>query len=100
MLGVCKIVTCPFIAEQGVLLVIFQIELLAHPPKSPDINPIENIWGLMVQELSDELRRSTRHRGPDDLWEKVSEKFETLRRRQGLLHPTSELNAWQASRGY
>lgn len=29
-----------------------EITLLPHPPKSPDLNPIENIWGMMIQNLS------------------------------------------------
>lgn len=26
-----------------------EITLLPHPPKSPDVNPIKNIWGMMMQ---------------------------------------------------
>ena len=28
---------------------------------SPDLNPIENVWSLMVHELEEELRQPARH---------------------------------------
>ena len=28
-----------------------EITLFPHPPKSPDLNPIETIWALMKQKL-------------------------------------------------
>ena len=57
--------------EQGVFLVIFQIELLPHSPKSPDLNPIENIWSLTVRSILEGLRQSARWLGPDELWQKI-----------------------------
>ena len=61
----------------------FQIETLPHPPKSPDLNPIENVWGLMVDEMAEELRHSARRLNAHDLWRNIQRKFEALRNRPG-----------------
>lgn len=37
------------------------VTLLPFPPKSPDINPIENLWGLMVQAWDETTHRSARN---------------------------------------
>ena len=47
---------------------------------SPDLNPIENVWSLMVHELEEELRQPARHLNQDELWAAVLAKWEELRR--------------------
>ena len=32
--------------------------MLAHPPKSPDMNPIESIWGTMKHRVENEMPTS------------------------------------------
>ena len=51
---------------------------------SPDLNPIENVWSLIVHELEEELRQSARHLNQDDLWAAVLAKWEELCRRPDL----------------
>jgi hypothetical protein len=29
-----------------------KIKIINHPPSSPDLNPIENIWGIMKKKIS------------------------------------------------
>ena len=50
---------------------------------SPDLNPIENVWSLMVHELEEELRLPARQLNQDELWAAVLAKWEELRRRPG-----------------
>ena len=52
---------------------------------SPDLNPIENVWSLMVHELEEELRQPARQLNQDELWAAVLAKWEELRRRPGYL---------------
>ena len=46
---------------------------------SPDLNPIENVWSLMVHELEEELRQPARQLNQDELWAAVLAKWEELR---------------------
>ena len=50
---------------------------------SPDLNPIENVWSLMIHELEEELRQPARQLNQDELWAAVLAKWEELRRRPG-----------------
>ena len=50
---------------------------------SPDLNPIENVWYLIVHELEEELRQPARHLNQDELWAPVLAKWQELRRRPG-----------------
>ena len=50
---------------------------------SPDRNPIENVWSLMVHEVEEELRQPALHLNQDELWAAVLAKWEQLRRRPG-----------------
>lgn len=47
------------------------------------MNPIENVWSVMVREMEEELRQPARQLGEDELWEAVKHKWEELRRRPG-----------------
>ena len=42
-------------------------EFLDHPPYSPDLNPIENIWGILKQEL----RYFDKSNSSDELFEQL-----------------------------
>ena len=44
-------------------------ELLDHPPKSPDLNPLENIWSAIKQALLDLPLPPN----ADDLFEKIEQ---------------------------
>lgn len=59
------------------------IETLPHPAKSPDLNPIENIWGLMVKKIS---KLNVRPRNADVLWEVIENAWEGLSENEDLVH--------------
>ena len=56
-----------------------QVKVLEWAPKSPDLNIIENVWGVMASELGEEgnLRGLT----SDQLWARVANKWSELRSR-------------------
>jgi transposase len=37
------------------------VEMIQWPPYSPDLNPIENLWGLMKRKLADDYPVCTSH---------------------------------------
>ncbi|KAG7571232.1 hypothetical protein FFLO_00905 [Filobasidium floriforme] len=45
-----------------------KIPSLTHPPSSPDLNPIENVWHLLKMKVSQEERRAT---NLDELWTQI-----------------------------
>lgn len=47
------------------------LRLIKMPPKSPDINPIENLWGLIVQQWDSSVVRTTQNLKDHvfDIWE-------------------------------
>ncbi|KAF0298659.1 Transposable element Tcb1 transposase [Amphibalanus amphitrite] len=60
-----------------------RVRAIPWPSMSPDLNPIENVWSLMVHELEEELRQPARQLNQDELWAAVLAKWEELRRRPG-----------------
>ena len=53
-----------------------EIELLDWPSQGCDMNPIENLWGIMVNEWKDRQERTTHQ-----LYAHISEVWESVRRR-------------------
>lgn len=51
------------------------IEVLPWPGNSPDLNPIENIWGILKRQL-----RPIKHNCAEDLWNEVQNKWYNLSR--------------------
>ena len=49
-----------------------QIPLLEWPPYSPDLNIIENLWGIISKRV---YKDGKEYLTPDELWESVSEEF-------------------------
>ena len=49
-----------------------KIPLLEWPPYSPDLNIIENLWGIISKRV---YRDGKEYLTPDELWESVSEEF-------------------------
>ncbi|GFX68645.1 transposable element Tcb1 transposase [Trichonephila clavipes] len=45
-----------------------QIELLPWPARSPDLSPIENMWSMVVQRLTQIIPPAAT---PDQLWQRV-----------------------------
>ena len=48
--------------------VTHQIELLPWPARSPDLSPIENMWSMVAQRVSQTASPAAT---PDDLWQRV-----------------------------
>ena len=57
--------TRQYLEEEG-------IRVLEWPPYSPDLNIIENVWGMVSNEVYKEGRE---YQSADELWESVSEAF-------------------------
>lgn len=57
------------------------IEVLPWASYSPDINPIENIWGLLTKKI---YKRNFRPQNANELWEAIEECWEELSQDQHL----------------
>lgn len=53
----------------------YGVNRMVWPPQSPDLNPIENVWGLMKQKLR---RRRTYPKNKDELFNILSDMWDAL----------------------
>jgi transposase len=51
------------------------IEVLEWPPYSPDLNPIENVWGIISREVYKDQKS---YRSEDELWEAVGKAWDNI----------------------
>ena len=52
-----------------------EIKVLKWPVQSPDLNPIENIWGIMSKEV---YKEGKSYQNCDDLWDAVQKSFAAI----------------------
>ena len=57
------------------------VELLPWSSKSCDLNPIENVWGNIVQAWEPEMERNS-----ENLYEHATREWERMRRRPDVIH--------------
>ena len=50
------------------------INVLDHPPQSPDLNPIENLWRIIKHKLYND----SSIRGINDLWERFEQEWDAV----------------------
>ena len=53
-----------------------KIDVLPWPPQSPDLNPIEDIWGIMSKEV---YKNGRTYLTEESLWEAVQQSFCNLK---------------------
>ena len=58
-----------------------EFTVIEWPTRSPDLNPIENLWGIMVKECTDRNERT-----PDVLERHYRARWESIRRDPELCH--------------
>jgi transposase len=54
---------------------INKIKVLDWPAQSPDINPIENLWGILDLRIR---RNKKKPENPDELWELIKEEWNKI----------------------
>lgn len=52
------------------------VQLLPHPPRSPDLNPIENLWGVAQRQIENLYQAPPRDR--NELWTRVENAWEDI----------------------
>ena len=52
-----------------------QIEVMEWPPQSPDLSPIENVWGILTQRV---YANGRFFNSTDDLWETIQSEWNKL----------------------
>lgn len=57
------------------------VEILPWPSRSPDLNPIENVWGVMVKRM---YERNLRFRNKNELWAAIENAWEELSEDQDI----------------
>ena len=48
-----------------------KVQLLPWPPCSPDLNPIENLWGILTRRVYDRAAYPT----ADALWDRIQQEW-------------------------
>lgn len=59
------------------------INILPWPAKSPDLNPIENVWGFVVKKMN---QRDFRPANREQLWEAIQTAWEELENGYDMRH--------------
>ena len=65
-----------------------KLSVLSWPGKSPDLNPIGNLWGIMEQEVTQQSR--VERPSADQLWARIEESWNGLRTRSSLFESLSD----------
>lgn len=60
------------------------IELMPWSAHSPDLNPIENVWGYMIKKLQE---RNRQPETAEELWQQIEGIWNTLKQDQYLIRP-------------
>ena len=52
-----------------------EISVLSWPPQSPDLSPIENVWGIVSEKV---YKEGKTYKSKDDLWEAIVAAWESI----------------------
>lgn len=65
------------------------IEKMKWPPNSPDLNPIENLWGIVKSKL---YKNGKKYKNKDLLWEAILSEFKKIEKKD-IKKLTSSINS-------